>query len=168
MRSVASRALAQIPAEQIETIEILIRPASAGATHETADHRFEGNLRFSFGDELTEQVRAAILQIPHDAWVPTLDPDDSEREKGEVVQITHLLDLSSWPQGSRALVRRERPHPGAQLRRLGGRVRQSLGPSTACSPGRLSVTGSSSSADSASLSNRASASSHEATAAAAS
>jgi hypothetical protein len=45
---------------------------------------------------------------------------------------------------------------------------QSLGPSTACSPGRLLAVGSSSSADSASLSNRASASSHEATAAAAS
>lgn len=25
------------------------------------------------------------------------------------------MDLSSWPQGSRAICRRERPHPGAQL-----------------------------------------------------
>ena len=74
------------------------------------------NLRFSFGYELTEQVRAAILQIPEDAWVPALDQDDSERENGEVVEITHLLDLSSWPAGSRVIVRRERPHPGAQLR----------------------------------------------------
>lgn len=113
--TVIDRALAQIPAEQIERIEILIRADSAGATHETADHCFEADLRFSFGYELTEQVRSAILQIPEDAWIPALDPDDTERENGEVVEITHLLDLSSWPQGSRVIVRRERPHPGAQL-----------------------------------------------------
>jgi hypothetical protein len=107
--------LAQIPAEYIENMEILIRADSAGATHETADHCFEGNLRFSFGYELTEQVRAAILETPEDAWVPALDQDGSERENGWVVEITHLLDLSSWPKGSRVIVRRERPHPGAQL-----------------------------------------------------
>jgi Transposase DDE domain group 1 len=68
-KTVIDRALAQIPAEHIEQIEIVIRADSAGATHEFADHCFEGNLRFSFGYELTEQVRAAILQIPEDAWV---------------------------------------------------------------------------------------------------
>jgi hypothetical protein len=114
-KTVIDRALAQIPAEYIENMEILIRADSAGATHETADHCFEGNLRFSFGYELTEQVRAAILETPEDAWVPALDQDGSERENGWVVEITHLLDLSSWPKGSRVIVRRERPHPGAQL-----------------------------------------------------
>ena len=114
-KTVIDRALAQIPAEQIEKIEILIRADSAGATHETADHCHDGNLRFSFGYELTEQVRSAILEIPEDAWVRALDQDDSERENGEVVEITHLLNLSSWPEGSRVIVRRERPHPGAQL-----------------------------------------------------
>ena len=34
---------------------------------------------------------------------------------GEIVELTALLDLSSWPAGSRAICRRERPHPGAQL-----------------------------------------------------
>src|SRR5690606_12561858 len=29
---------------------------------------------------------------------------------------TGLLDLSTWPKGMRVLVRKERPHPGAQLR----------------------------------------------------
>ncbi len=114
-KTVIDRALAQIPAEQIEKIEILIRADSAGATHETADHCHDGNLRFSFGYELTEQVRSAVLEIPEDAWVRALDQDDSERENGEVVEITHLLNLSSWPEGSRVIVRRERPHPGAQL-----------------------------------------------------
>ena len=114
-KTVIDRALAQIPAELIESIEILIRADSAGATHETADHCHDGNLRFSFGYELTETVRAAILQTPDDAWIPALDQDGSERENGEVVEITDRLDLSTWPDGSRLIVRRERPHPGAQL-----------------------------------------------------
>lgn len=112
---VLDRCLEQIPAAQIESIEILVRADSAGATHELADHCHEGNMRFSFGYELTEAVRAAILEIPDDDWVPALDQDGSERENGEVCEITDRLDLSSWPEGCRVIVRRERPHPGAQL-----------------------------------------------------
>jgi hypothetical protein len=33
-----------------------------------------------------------------------------------VAELTGLLDLSSWPAGMRVIVRKERPHPGAQLR----------------------------------------------------
>ena len=62
--TVIDRSLAQIPAEQIETIEILVRADSAGATHGTADHCHRCDLRFSFGYELTEPVRAAILETP--------------------------------------------------------------------------------------------------------
>jgi Transposase DDE domain group 1 len=113
--AVLDRALEQIPADYIETIEILVRADSAGATHELADHCHEGNMRFSFGYELTESVRAAILQIPETAWVAALDQDGSERENGQVAEISDRLDLSTWPQGSRLIVRRERPHPGAQL-----------------------------------------------------
>ena len=32
-----------------------------------------------------------------------------------MAEITESVDLSSWPEGSRLIVRRERPHPGAQL-----------------------------------------------------
>jgi Transposase DDE domain group 1 len=112
---VVDRALEQIPVEYVEQIEILVRADSAGATHELADYCREGRMRFSFGYELTEAVRAAILQIPEDAWVPALDQDDSERENGELAEITDRVDLCSWPEGSRLIVRRERPHPGAQL-----------------------------------------------------
>ena len=114
-KTVIDRALAQIPGELIEGMEILIRADSAGATHETADHCHDGNLRFSFGYELTETVRAAILQTPDQDWIPALDQDGAERENGEVVEITDRLDLNTWPDGSRLIVRRERPHPGAQL-----------------------------------------------------
>jgi Transposase DDE domain group 1 len=109
------RSLAQIPDEHIETLEILIRTDSAGATHGTADHCHRCDLRFSFGYELTEPVRAAILNTPDDAWIPALDQDDTERKNGQCVEITDRVELSTWPAGSRVIVRRERPHPGAQL-----------------------------------------------------
>jgi hypothetical protein len=112
---VADRALEQIPQEHIERIEILVRADRAGATHKLADYCRDGDLRFSFGYDLTETVRAAILELPADAWVAALDQDNSERDNGEVAEITDRLELSAWPEGSRVIVRRERPHPGAQL-----------------------------------------------------
>jgi hypothetical protein len=113
--AVVEHALAQIPAERIEDIEILVRADSAGATHDLLDFCREHRLRFSVGYELTEQVRAAILKIPEDAWVCALAADGTPRENGQVAEITDLVDLSAWPAQSRLLVRRERAHPGAQL-----------------------------------------------------
>ena len=113
--AVIDRSLAQIPAEHVENIDVLIRTDSAGATHGTADHCRRCDLRFSFGYELTEPVRAAILQTGDESWIAALEQDDTERENGQVVEITDRVDLSTWPTGSRVIVRRERPHPGAQL-----------------------------------------------------
>ena len=114
-KTLIDMALQQIPKQYIERIEILVRADSAGATHGLLDYCREGNLGFSVGYELTEQVRAAILRIPEDRWVPALDQDGSARGNGEVAEITDMVDLSCWPEGSRLIVRRERPHPGAQL-----------------------------------------------------
>jgi DDE family transposase len=108
-------ALAQVPAELIETIEILVRADSAGATHELLDFCREHRLRYSVGYELTDAVRAAIVKIPEDSWIAALATDSSERENGQIAEITKDLDLSAWPTGSRVIVRRERAHPGAQL-----------------------------------------------------
>jgi hypothetical protein len=114
-KAVLDAALGQIPQEHIEGIQILVRCDSAGATHELADYCREHRMGYSVGYELTEAVRAAILQIPEDSWIAALDADGSERENGQIAEITERVDLSSWPQGSRLIVRRERPHPGAQL-----------------------------------------------------
>jgi hypothetical protein len=72
-------------------------------------------MRFSVGYELTEPVRSAILEIPEDAWVPAVDQDGSARTNGEIAEITDVVDLSAWGAGARSIVRRERPHSGAQL-----------------------------------------------------
>ncbi len=37
------------------------------------------------------------------------------RDGAALAEITGLLNLSGWPGGMRVIVRRERPHPGAQL-----------------------------------------------------
>jgi Transposase DDE domain group 1 len=113
--TVIDQSLAQIPAEQVEALPILVRADSAGATHQTADHCRRADLRFSFGYELTEPLRAAILATPDGGWIPALDQDDTERSNGQVVELTDRVDLHTWPTGSRVIVRRERPHPGAQL-----------------------------------------------------
>ena len=114
-KTVLDRALAQIPIGYIQSIEILVRADRAGMTHELAEYCRDANMRFSFGYDRTEQVRAAILQLPEDAWAPALAQDGTVRENGEVAEITDLVDLSAWPEGTRLIVRRERPHPGAQL-----------------------------------------------------
>ena len=113
--AVAEQAIGQIPAEHIEAIELLLRVDSAGATHELLDWCREGRIRYSVGYDLTDQVRAAIVKIDDGAWVAAVAQDGTERPNGQVAEITEHLDLTAWPTGSRVIVRRERPHPGAQL-----------------------------------------------------
>src|SRR5680860_829307 len=112
---VAEEALEQLPADVAANSEIVLRFDSAGATHGLLDWAREGGIRFSVGFDLTESVREAISRIPDQRWVSALAQDGSPRVNGEVAEATDLIDLSGWPEGSRLIVRRERPHPGAQL-----------------------------------------------------
>jgi hypothetical protein len=112
--TVCELALAQLPVDTAEAMEILIRTDSAGATHKFLDHCHSQDLRFSVGFELSEHARAEIIRTPENTWVPALDQDGHARENGQVIELTDV-DLSTWPTGSRVIVRRERPHPGAQL-----------------------------------------------------
>jgi hypothetical protein len=113
--TVCELALAQLPVEQAEAMEIVIRTDSAGATHKFLEHCHGQDLRFSASFDLSEPIRAEIIKTPENRWVPALAADGTERENGQVIELTDALDLSAWPAGSRVIVRRERPHPGAQL-----------------------------------------------------
>jgi hypothetical protein len=114
--AVLDTALAQLPAGVAAREAILVRVDSAGATHELAGCCRDGRMRFSVGFDLTEPVRTAILAVHRDAWEPAITQDGEPREQGAwVAEITTGLDLTSWPVGSRVIVRREIPHPGAQL-----------------------------------------------------
>lgn len=112
---VAARALEQFPARYAESIELLLRADSAGAVHGLIDWCREADIRYSVGYELTDQVRAAILKVPENTWVPAITKEGWTRGNGEVAELTGDVDLSAWPSGSRLIVRRERAHPGAQL-----------------------------------------------------
>jgi Transposase DDE domain group 1 len=115
--AVLEAALAQLPAKVAAREAILVRADSAGATHELLDFCRDGRLRFSVGFDLTEPIRDAILALDEDAWAAAITQDGEPRdhEGARAAEITDGLDLSGWPAGSRVIVRREIPHPGAQL-----------------------------------------------------
>jgi hypothetical protein len=106
-------ALGQLPRAVVEEAELLLRTDSAGLTHELLDYLHDGNIRFSVGMDMTEDVRQAVLRVADRDWVPAVSAAGEEREKAFVAELS--LDLSRWPAGSRAICRRERAHPGAQL-----------------------------------------------------
>ena len=94
---------------------LLVRTDSAGATHAFAAACRERGVGFSYGFAITEQIRQAITAAPEQVWAPAIQADGGIRDGAEVAEITGLVDLAAWPAGSRVIVRRERPHPGAQL-----------------------------------------------------
>jgi hypothetical protein len=115
--AVLDAALAQLPKRVAAREAILVRADTAGATHRLLEGCRDRRLRFSVGYPLTEPVQAAIVALPEHAWLPAITQDGEPRdhEGAWVAEISQSLDLSGWPAGSRVLVRREIPHPGAQL-----------------------------------------------------
>jgi hypothetical protein len=109
-------ALAQLPVvpNGPNGVAMLVRSDSAGASHEFIDALRERGIEFSVGFAITEDVRKAIQKLPKKAWSIAIRSDCSEREGAEVAELTGL-DLKAWPTGTRAIVRREEPHPGAQF-----------------------------------------------------
>src|SRR5450755_2762462 len=86
--------------------EILIRADGAGATHELTTYCREAELLFSFGFDLSEPVREAIVAVPEALWINAIRVDGSERDHSHVVEITDRVDLSAWAARSRLIARR--------------------------------------------------------------
>ena len=116
---VLGRAIDQIPAAHRK--HLLVRSDGAGSSHALVEWLVEqGHVRgrtleYSLGFAITEKLRHAITLLPGNAWSVALQADGEPREGGDVAEVTDLLDLSGWPAGMRVILRRERPHPGAQL-----------------------------------------------------
>ena len=116
---VLTEAIAQIPGAHRR--KLLIRSDGAGASHQLLNWLTEQNqvrgrrVEYSVGFAITEKIRDAIDLVPKKVWTPALDADGGVREGGDVTELTGMLDLTKWPAGMRVIVRRERPHPGAQL-----------------------------------------------------
>ena len=109
-------ALAQLPPHLRR--KVLIRADSGGGTHEFLAWLAKPGRRlaYSAGFTITAEIAGAIGKIPAAAWTPAYDSGGQVRPGAWVAEITGMLDLASWPAGMRVIVRKERPHPGAQLR----------------------------------------------------
>ncbi|HEY8449079.1 MAG TPA: IS1380 family transposase [Bacillota bacterium] len=116
---VLAQAIGQIPAAHRR--HLLIRGDSAAATHKviewlTALGQRRGRIvEYSLGWSIGAIERAAITALPTSAWSPAIDADGGVRDGAQVAELTGLLHLDGWPDQMRVIVRRERPHPGAQL-----------------------------------------------------
>ena len=128
---VLSEALAGLPESRRprpgdpDSPRVLIRSDSAGATHGFAKACRGAGVGFSFGFPVTATVRAAVAVLAdadelaeRDGWMvwyPAIEADGGIRDGAWIAEATPLVNLSSWPDGTRLILRKERPHPGAQL-----------------------------------------------------
>ena len=108
--------LAQLPRRLRR--RVLVRADSGGGTQDFLAWLAKPGRRlaYSVGFTITEEVQQAILTLPGRVWEPAYDAGGQARPGAWVAELTGLLDLANWPAGMRVIVRKERPHPGAQLR----------------------------------------------------
>ncbi|MFE5189910.1 IS1380 family transposase [Streptomyces sp. NPDC056628] len=113
----AQLALAQLPKKYRRGRQTLIRCDSAGGTHEFVAWLAQRGhwLSYSVGMVITEATHSHVLKIPATAWTPALEADGEVRDGAWVAELAGDV-LGGWPKGMRLIVRKERPHPGAQLR----------------------------------------------------
>jgi Transposase DDE domain group 1 len=117
--AVTQAALQQLPGHQAGRRpgrRVLVRTDGAGATHDYLNWLVGQRLSYSIGFTLPTDLGPVLATIPAKVWTPAYDADGRVRDGAWVAELTGLLDLSSWPKGMRVIARKERPHPGAQLR----------------------------------------------------
>jgi hypothetical protein len=121
--TVLDAALAQIPDAHRHGGPLLVRADGAGCSKAFLAHirGLRGQAvgtEFSVGWAVTDREREAIDKLPDAAWTDAVDAAGQPRDGAAVAELTGLLPagtLADYPTGTRVLVRRERPHPGAQL-----------------------------------------------------
>ncbi len=125
--SVLDGALAQLPeslqaghhaGESPELVErpVVVRTDSAGSTAGFVAALRERNIGFMTAAATNSQIQAAIMDAEgiEQVWAPARCQDGQAREGASVCEITSLVELASWPEGTRLIIRREPLHPGAQ------------------------------------------------------
>jgi hypothetical protein len=116
--TVLTDALAQLPEERRR--HVVVRADSAAGTHAFVEHVHSLGLRYSVGMAGWPTILDALTNVPRQAWKAALDPDGQPRHGAQVAELTRYVPASTgtqrWPARMRIIARRERPHPGAQLR----------------------------------------------------
>jgi hypothetical protein len=118
--TVLRQALRQVPGVNASARSVgpklLVRIDGAGCSHAVLDYLCSRRLGYSVGFTLPDATPELLERIPDSAWTDAYDAEGAVREGAMVAELTGLLDLTGWPPGMRVIVRKERPHPGAQLR----------------------------------------------------
>ncbi len=117
-RRVLHDALEQLPWQPGYRVghKVLVRADAGGGPHEFLGYCHARRLQYSIGFGLNETIVAALDYLPEKAWTPAYNADGEPRDGAAVADITGLIDLTTWPPGMRVIIRREHPHPGAQLK----------------------------------------------------
>jgi hypothetical protein len=116
-------ALDQLP--EHERDQVLVRTDSGGCSKAFLHHITDLGLEYSIGFPAHETVKAAVEALPPQAWRAALDGDGESRDGAMVAELTAWMPIPTesrrpgpqeWPADMRVIARKERPHPGAQLR----------------------------------------------------
>jgi hypothetical protein len=121
-----NNAVAQLP--EGEQQQVLVRADTGACSKLFLHHITDAGLEYSIGFQAQDTVKAAIEAIPAQAWRAAVDGDGEPRDGAQVAELTAWMPApvtqhrssrpgpKDWPAGMRVIARRERPHPGAQLR----------------------------------------------------
>ena len=95
---------------------VRVRADSAGCTHGFVHGARARNIGFAVVARSCAQIHSAIVAtvVADRRWEPATRQDGEIRDGSAVAEITDLVDLGAWPEGTRLIVRREPLHPGAQ------------------------------------------------------
>ena len=103
--------------------EVAVRSDSAGGTKAFVEQCRVRNIGFQVVSRRQTAVSAAIVAANEDPdrWETALDQDgeldDTVTTGGlisSVCEVTDLVDLGGWPEGTRLIIRRQPLHPGAR------------------------------------------------------
>ena len=98
---------------------VVVRCDSAGATHRFAAACRDNRVGFSFGFPVDARVWDAVDTLNlAESWYPAIDSSGDLRDGAWVAEATDLVNLATWPAGTRLILHKERPHPGHKRQRL--------------------------------------------------
>jgi hypothetical protein len=114
--AVLNAALAQLP-EPVRS-QVLVRGDTGSGVKEFVWHIHNLGLQYSVGVYGRQPILDALGALPKQSWRRALDADGHLRAGAQVAELTRWMPatFTGWPPGMRIIARRERPHPGAQLR----------------------------------------------------
>jgi hypothetical protein len=95
---------------------VVIRADSAGCTEGLVAACRSRNVGFSVVCRSNRQIHTAIFDTLgfEELWHQAITQNGEDREGAAVIELTDLVELTDWPEGTRLIVRREPLHPGVQ------------------------------------------------------